>query len=277
MVGATWHMAKCGYFISPFWLLALFPGIVILTGVNLAGISGWDDFSHWVPNALYLFHNDGVPRLTMAAAHSVWPSYPYAIPFLTYLASLLAGGFLMQGGAMFNFLLLLAFAAMLARTKLPTPDAEPSGPFAGGTTLNVRTFGLTGLALLVTTLANPSFNASFTMTNEGDTSTMILVGGLGLLLWQLIDALRQKMSGVVRDFTVQIALTATALVLIKQVDFILLGLLVFAFLVVAWKNQILKRALLQLPFMLALPLILHLIWRHFVDVEMSGVGFQFYH
>ena len=141
MVGATWRTAKCGYFISPFWLLALFPGIVILTGVNLAGISGWDDFSHWVPNALYLFHNDGVPRLTMAAAHSVWPSYPYAIPFLTYLASLLAGGFLMQGGAMFNFLLLLAFAAMLARTKLPTPDAEPSGPFAGGTTLNVRTFG----------------------------------------------------------------------------------------------------------------------------------------
>jgi hypothetical protein len=165
MVGAMWRAAKCGYFVSPFWLLALFPGVVILTAINLAGISGWDDFSHWVPNALYVFHNDGVPSRAAPDLNSVWPSYPYALPFLTYLASQLAGGFLMQGGTMFNFLLLLAFAAMLAKTALPMANGELR---AQDGSLNLRTIGLTALALFVTTLANPSFNASFTMTNEGD-------------------------------------------------------------------------------------------------------------
>src|SRR5208283_3604422 len=188
MVGAIWHVAKRGYFIAPFWLLALFPGVVILAAINLAGISGWDDFSHWVPNALYLFHNDDVPSHAIPSHNSVWPSYPYAIPFLTYLASLLAGGFLMQGGAMFNFMLLLAFADMLAQTALPKCNAEPS---TRNTSLDLPTIGLTGLAFVLTTLANPSFNASFTITNEGDTSTMILVGVLGLLLWELIDTLKR--------------------------------------------------------------------------------------
>jgi hypothetical protein len=273
LVGAIWRAAKCGYFISPFWLLALFPGVIILTGINFAGISEWDDFSHWVPNALYLFHYDGVPSLTMPPPHSIWPSYPYAIPFLTYLASLLAAGFLMQGGAMFNFLLLLAFAALLARTKLPSTQRQSNDPLENGTPLNARTIGLAGLALLVTTLANPSFSPRFTMSSEGDTSTMILVGTLGLLLWQMIDALQQRLTRVINDLTVQIALTATALVLIKQVDFILFGLLVFAFLVVACKNKILKSAIIQLPFMLAPAFIARLIWQQYVDVEMGGAGF----
>ncbi len=272
MFGAIWRVATRGYFVAPYWLLALFPGVVILTAVNLAGISGWDDFSHWVPNAIYLFHNDGVPNPASPALNSALPSYPYAIPFLTYLASHVAGGFLMQGGAMFNFLLLLAFAPMLAQSTVPASVVQSGGPLEGGTPINLRTIGLTSLALFVTTLANPSFNASFTMTNEGDTSTMVLVGALGLLFWQLIDALHHKMSRSVKDLAAQIALTATALVLIKQVNFMLFGLLVFAFLVVARKNNVLKSALKQLPLMLAPALILHLIWQHYVDVNMGGGG-----
>jgi hypothetical protein len=264
MIVSLWRTVKYGYFSSPFWLLALFPGLVILTALNLLGLSGWDDFSHWVPNALYIFHYNGVPGLAMPATHSAWPSYPYAVPFITYLASNLAGGFLMQGAAMFNFLLLLAFAAMLVQTS---EKSEPE------TRINWRSVGLAALALLLVTLANPSFNASFTMTNEGDTSIMILVGALGLLLWQMIGALGLKSGSKARDIALQAALTAMALVLVKQVGVYLLGLLSFAFLVVAGKNKVLKSAMKNLPLILVPALVMHFVWQHYVDKSMGGMGF----
>jgi hypothetical protein len=272
MLGATGRALKRGYFLSPFWLLAIFPGLVVMTAINLGGISGWDDFSHWVPNALYLFHFDGLPSHAMPPAHSVWPDYPYAVPFITYLASHLAGGFLLQGGAMFNFLVLMAFAAMLAQTRfynlasLTTEETTRA--------LNWKPAGLTGLALFLVTLANPGFNASFTMTNEGDTATMILVGVLALLLTKAITALKQKTELKTRDPAFQIASIAAALVLVKPVGFVLLGLLIFAFLVVALKNGVLKQALRQLPLMLAPAILLHFIWQLYVNKEMGGIGFN---
>jgi hypothetical protein len=266
MLAATVRVARNGYFVSSFGLLALFPGLVLLTAINLFGISGWDDFSHWVPNALYVFQNNGVPGSGMPEPHSVWPSYPYAVPILTYLASQLAGGFLVQGGAMFNFVFLLTFAAMLAQTS-----AQSIGRLSAN---NNQTVIRMGLALLVTTLANPSFNASFTMTNEGDTSSMILVAALGLMLWHLIDAFCKGDRESMRDLTVQTTLSATAFVLIKQVDFILLGLLSFAFLVVAWKNNVFKSALARLALILIPACLMRFLWGHYVNTEMGGAGFQ---
>ena len=40
---------KRKYFIAPFWLLALFPGLFILVAVNIAGIAAWDDFGETPP------------------------------------------------------------------------------------------------------------------------------------------------------------------------------------------------------------------------------------
>lgn len=264
MLGTIFLAVKRGYFISSFWLLALFPGLVILTVINMSGIARWDDFSHWVPNALYLFQHDGLPSHAMPAPHSVLPSYPYALPFLTYLASQLANGFLVQGGAMINFLLLLAFAAILAEVRPPVVGTRP---------MNLRSVGLTGLTLLLVTLANPAFNASFTMTSQGDTSTMVLVGVLALLLWRMIDALQNKIGSDIKKLALQITLTGVAFILIKQVNIILLGLLIFAFLVVAWKNKILKPALKQLPLLLSFALLLHFVWRHYVNTELASAGF----
>jgi hypothetical protein len=256
-----------GYFNSPFWAATLFPGMVILTALNLSGISGWDDFSHWVPNALYVFFNNGVPGIGMPTAHSAWPSYPYAVPFVTYLASHLAGGFLMQGAAMFNFLLLLCFGAML--TEIHAPQQ-----FLSDKKITARLVGMTGLGLIVVTLANPGFNASFTMTNQGDTSIMVLVGALGLLFWRLVHALTINDRGRVNGIALQIVFTAMALVLVKQVGIYLLGLLCFAFLVVAVKNRVFKpRGFTWVIFLFVPALAMHLMWQHYVDHEMSNNGF----
>jgi len=252
------------YFASPFWGSVLFPGLPVLIAINVIGIAKWDDFSHWVPNALYLYQQNALPTSALPALHSAWPGYPYALPFLTYLASLLAGGFVMQGGAMFNFMFLLTFAGMLTEIY----------PAAAKTAFRER-IGLFGLAILTVTLANPSFNASFTMTSQGDTSTMVVVAALVLLLWRLLDDLLRNDGARTIQTIMSIALLNTLLVLIRQSNVALCGLLFVAFLICAWKNRLLGPALRRAPAMLLGAIALRLLWQHYVDTELAGNGFGF--
>jgi hypothetical protein len=251
------------YFNSPFWCLVAVPGLVILLAINILGIATWDDFSHWVPNALYVWQNDGVPSSGLPTSHSVWPGYPYAVPFLTYLASHLAGGFLVEGGAMLNFLLLLAFAAML--TEVRHPPFQEQG-------ISVISVGWLCFALLAVTFLNPNFNTSFTMTNQADTSTMVAVGALGLMFWNLIDALVHKDGAAKQKLFQQILFVSTLLVLVKQGNLALLGLLIIAFVVVSWKNKVLKEASALVLLVLLVAFLSRYIWQHHVDTELAGNG-----
>ena len=260
---AAIRAVKQKYFISPFWCLVVFPGLVILVAINILGIGRWDDFSHWVPNALYVWQNDGVPGKDLPISNSFWPGYPYAVPFLTYLASHLAGGFLVEGGAMVNFLMLLAFAAMLTEVRHP-PFRERR--------ISLISVGLLSFALLAVTLLNPSFNASFTMTNQGDTSTMVTVGALGLMFWNLIDALVRKDRVAKQELFLQILLVSTLLILIKQGNLALLGLLIIAFLVVSWKNKVFKEASVLVLIVFIAAFLFRYIWQHHVDTELAGNG-----
>src|SRR6478736_6198168 len=73
MLLAAIPAVKQKYFNSPFWCLVVVPGLVILVAINILGIGPWDDFSHWVPNALYVWQNDGVPGKDLPISHSWWP------------------------------------------------------------------------------------------------------------------------------------------------------------------------------------------------------------
>jgi hypothetical protein len=263
---STLFVIRSRYFVSPFWLAVVIAGIPVLLAINVTGIAKWDDFSHWVPNALYLYQHDALPTAAFPSMHSAWPGYPYALPFLTYLASLLAGGFLVQGGAMFNFLFLLTFAGMLV-------ELYPSRTKA---TITLQRVGLMGLALLLVTLANPNFNASFTMTSQGDTGTMVVVAALGLAFWRLLGELKSGERAATARLGTQIALLNALLVLIRQSNVALAGLLVIAFLICAWKNGALTPAVRRLPAMLIGAVVLRLLWQHYVDAELAGNGFSFH-
>lgn len=250
---------KQGYFKQPLWRLALYAGLPLLIAINMAGISKWDDFSHWVANALYLYHYNGVPSPSLPAPHSVWPGYPYALPFITALASILAVGFLVQGGAMFNALLLIVFAGLLAEQVFHQRSVSLAG---------------LGFIFLLLTLGDPFFNPSFVMTGQGDAPSMVVVGALALLLWQLIAALKDTNPTAIRQHSIFIALLNMLLVLIKQSDAELLALLHGGFLLVAWKNGVLKKASRCLPVLLGLALLLRFIWQYHLDAAMAGNGFS---
>ncbi|MDP9127836.1 MAG: hypothetical protein M3N08_06230, partial [Pseudomonadota bacterium] len=249
------------YFAAPFWLLALGPGLLILTAINIAGVAKWDDFAEWVPNALYLFQFDSLPGHASPAPASASPGYPYALPFLTYLASWLAGGFLMQGGAMVNFLLLLSFASLLAGLS-----KSPCRP------LGTSTIGLAALATLIVTLANPGFNSSFTITNQGDAATMVMTGALGILFWRLTNALREDDQSGCATLFVPLALSSMTLVLIKSTNVVLLVLLALGTLLNATKDKKLRPALLSVVAIILPAIIMHVVWTKYALTEIKGNG-----
>jgi hypothetical protein len=254
---------KRGYFAAPFWLTVPVLGGIVLTVINLSGIAKWDDFSHWVPNALYLYQHNAVPAADLPPPHSVWPGYPYALPFLTYLASQLAAGFILQGGAMFNFLMLIGFGGGLAALTALQPVK-----------FDRRNFSLLAVGMIAATLANPGFNASFTVTSQGDTGTMIVTGVLGLLFWRMITAMADGDRTATRSLQIEIALCSALLLLLKQGNIALLGLLTVGFLLMAAKNRQLGRAAENLPALLALAIGMRLLWDHYVARQLGGNGFQ---
>ncbi len=252
------------YFTLPILIVSLFPGLVILTAINAVGIGKWDDFSHWVPNALFVYAHDGVPSEALPSLHSAWPGYPYAVPFLTYLASHLAGGFLIQGGAMMNFLWLFIFAAALTELYPASPNQQTS---------RLKQAGFLAFALLTVTLLNPNFNASFTMTSQGDTATMVVIGMLGLQYWKLLEALKGQDKDNIKQLTLQIIGLGILIVLIKQSDFAVLGIVTFAFLIVGILNRQAKPAFAISALTLMVAFVVRCLWQHYVDRHISGNGF----
>ncbi|MFA5040542.1 MAG: hypothetical protein WC464_02780 [Bdellovibrionales bacterium] len=255
-------------FIASYWILAIFPGILVLAVINAVGLGGYafDDFSHWVPNALYVFQNNDVPSKEVPSLHSIYPGYPYALSYLIYLASLLVGGFLVQGGAMINFLLLFVFSIMLVETK-----EENEALYIRTHSIDKNILRVASLALLLTVFFNSSI-ATFGLTNQGDTGTMVLCGALGIMFWRVTEILRLNNNGETRKLSLSLALTAIAFVLIKEANFVLLLFLVFAFLFLSWRSCFLIPALTRLPLILLPALGLRVLWQFYANSEIGGGG-----
>ncbi len=255
---------KDKYFVTPFWLLAFSVGLIVLLAINLYGIGKWDDFSHWIPNAFYAYRFDGVPGKNLPPPHSAWPGYPYTVPFLTYLASRFAGGFVVTGGAMMSFLMLMVFAGLLLEIyQAPSRQSR----------ISLRSVGWAAFGLLAVTLLNPNFNASFTMTSQADASTMVVAAALGLFLWQYIDAVKGGDRAAQRNVFLGAMVLAVLLTLIKQVNIALLGLLLIGFVAAGWKNKILKPSLMMSMPVLVISMLLRCLWQYHVDTEIAGNGF----
>ncbi|MDD3370448.1 MAG: hypothetical protein PHE27_01345 [Alphaproteobacteria bacterium] len=257
MLFAFYSFVKSRAFVSPYWALAVPLGVFGMACINALGIGGYsyDDYSHWLPNALYVFQNADVPFKELPAIHSIYPGYPYALPFATYLASLLTGGFLIQGGSMFNFLLLLAFSGTLVeKAGLKKPS---------------RALSLIAVAFMAALFISSTVS-TFGMTNQGDSGTMTLAAILSLLMFRLQESLRVSDSAAAREQCRRMMPMAVAFVLVKQSNLIFLAILIVSFLAIALKNGLLKKAVPRLALAFLPAAAFALLWKMYASAEISG-------
>lgn len=186
------------------------PLLAILLSIRT---TGYDDFSFWAPNLVALCLTGHFPVAAHPLAASFMPAYPRGVALTGYATWLLgpapspAGIIrLLATGPWWNILVMLAASAALANNL-----AARLG--------NGRTwFGIAALAILLQTFLNPGFISKMTLTNMGDAATGSGLAMLAALLFELPQAQSR------RRVVTEMALTAAAVVFIRQDNLALLGI-----------------------------------------------------
>lgn len=175
--------------------LLFLPALVVACSVPL---DEWDSFSHWGPNAAWLWRHDTLPTPGLPLPPSSHPEYPYVFPFLLYALGLIRGAWVDNAGAIVNALLLVPAAGALAAASAAF-DARR---------LEARPWRYAAWGALLALPLMPWIMRSTAMAAYADTlvavSTMLAL----IALWRWLESCRgtRKASG----FTVALMLVALA-------------------------------------------------------------------
>jgi len=247
---------------SGFWrALVLSVPLLLIASARMA--SEWDEFSHWLPTARYMFEDQQFPFGGREISGGHFPGYPYTWLFLVYMADMLAGQLVEAAGSVLNILLLLLFGVGAVRMWCeamgrPMPDTGR--------------LGWTGalLAVLAATLLNPTFVQKVILTTYADASTAAAVGIGTVLAYFILDSLTRDDGGRARTLAWQLGLTLAVLINIKQSNLVLVVMLLGGAGLVALRDPAIRLAsyMRLLPVMLVPAIIIYGIWRYHVAVNL---------
>lgn len=239
---------------------ALFPAVA--SAMSPAAV---DSFSHWLPNAVYLFEFDHFPRQGMMSEASSYPGFPYGFALVTYAAGEITGQFAENTGILFNAILLILFATLLGRMIALSSFDDPSGRFpAVG-------WGAAALSIVLASFASPVFVRKVVFTAYPDAATAVVVAYLGVAGWMFLNALAEggKRTGAL---ALQCGLLGALLINLKQANLVLFACVFGGMLLVAIRDRRISLAgfLSWTPVLFLPGLILYGGWRLFVEAEALG-------
>lgn len=220
----------------------------------------WDDFWNWLPSAAYAYWHDSLPWPDLPPSLSIFPGYPQAMPLMISATSFVGGGFLETAGPIINASLLAgssalfaeALAAALVRHRRLQATEMPPVLIAG--------------AVAITTLCNPGLDGGVVLSSYADCGTMVAVGALGLLGVEILARLSAPDAVAVEGLAWRFGCVGAMLVNFKQANPVLLVLVTAGLILVTLRVPALRtrRALLQLPRMLAPAIFVIASWRWYV-------------
>jgi hypothetical protein len=161
------------------WIaLALVSPILIVAAGHPPAV--WDDFWNWLPSAGYAYWHNSLPWPGREPWLSIFPGYPQGMPLMIAAASFLGGRFLEGAGPVINVLLLAGGSAVLAEALAAALVRR--GHLQGKELPVVLVAG----AVAVTTLFNPGLDGGVLLSSYADCGTMVAVGALGLLGYNVV-------------------------------------------------------------------------------------------
>ena len=232
-------------------------------------ISQWDEFTHWIPNARYLYTYDSLPGPGKPEPTSNLPGYPHTLAFVIYLVSKVTGGLAENASAIFTVVLLALFSVTLGRVAKQTAN-EDQGPKIG--------WSFCAIGALAITVLNPTFVPKIVFTAYADTPTMVLIGMLTVLMWRILNALAgTEKHCSAGPLSWSFGLVAMAAVGTKQPNIVLCCLITLAGLVVVLKDpKISLRSYLRLLPAIILPsMVIYFAWQLHIDYNHVDGEFNF--
>lgn len=251
IVAAVLVYRRDGYFIggdTGRMIVLGLPMVIMITGLVPAQ---WDEFTNWLPKAMFMLDHDTFPRSGGPKSHSLLPGYPNALPLMIYLPSRLSGLYVENAGALFNLFLHLAFGLVIARLiraaarsgRADAPWAMTSAPLG---------WGYCALGALATTALNPAFVPKIVFTSYADAGTAMTLGAGAVLGWYMICALAEDDGRGTNRLAWQLGVVLAAMISLKQVNIVLLVALVAGLSLVALRDPLIKLRAFWRPMALAL-------------------------
>jgi len=245
-------------------LILAIPFLLLVTAMRA---SQWDEFSHWLPNAQFIFQYNAFPNLDLPKSPSALPAYPYGLPLITYLTSQLAGNFVENTSAIFNLLLLFCHAVIISH--IITAAIKNKRLITHG-------WGLLAFCMLGTTILSTTFVQKIVLTSYADSTTSVTLAVIAVLIWKILNNLATKSQTqetitTTRAYALQGGLIIAAFVFLKQPNIVILVLLFAGFVVTVIRDPAIRLFdFLRLWPRLLLPgIIVYLAWRFHVSQHLS--------
>jgi hypothetical protein len=257
----VWHRER--WRSVPDWTRIAVIGLPLLLITSAMQPSQWDEFSQWLWSARYLLDIDRFPAVGLPPSVESFPAYPKAMAFAIYLPSRMAGFYVENSGALFNILVLLSVALLVARMA-----SLGAGTAAGSFTWP----GLAG-AFLATLVFPPFVVPKITLTAYAEVGTAASVAFAAVAAWRAILALAEGRDGEARALAFQMGLAATVLVSLKQANLVLFVMVMLGVVVAGLRTPgvSLGRLAALLAGSAALPVAVYVAWRLHVAGDPSAV------
>lgn len=245
------------------------PMLLLVSG---AGPSQWDEFSQWLPNAYYLAEFDAFPgEGYVRDGSSAYPAYPYALPLVTYAASLFVEGIVEHAGAYFNLVTLIALVPLYLGVVADGLGRDR----AWLKQWQIAAFGFLGVTVLSTT-----FVQKLLLTHYADAPSSAVLAVIGILLWRLLNAAADASDDARRKgwaIAGQVGAVGAALLFLKQTNLMLFVFLIGGAMLVAMRDPDI-RVRRFLPYLVAVILpgaVLVVLWKVHAMTYLAGGDFSF--
>lgn len=221
--------------------------------------SGFDEYSHWLPNILYLDRYNHFPALHGPEPVSIRPGYPYGLAFIALAVSRLTGTLAETAIINWNALLNLALASMACELLAICSDV-------------MRRWRLAAIALLGCGVLSPVFVPKLYLSNYGDAicgqvagimAAVILLQGVLLQRWQ---------TGLRLGFVL------AALVSIRQDAFSIAAILMIAWgILQLWQSRARPPVQALAGFLCAFiaPILIWWLWQRYQTVQIGNGAAEF--
>ncbi len=237
----------------------LLLALPLLAGVESMSASGWDDYSHWLPNLAYLSLHGHFPTLAVPAA-SDHAAYPYGLALPGFAVFLMRGRVAEDAALIWNVLGMLAGGACIAavlEARLPRTRATA--------------WAVAAIGVLLGGLACPSFVPKIALSNMADSPSGSV---LAVLVSLVFDWWREPDRRARDRIAITLGCCGVALVNLRQSNFalLLLGLIGLA-LAVALARRRPSGGLAALALGVPPPLLAWALWNRYSGAEIPGGAF----
>ncbi len=245
------------------WKIALLASPLLLLVSAMIG-SQWDEFSDWLISPRLMLETNAFPTSEDSHRSGTLAAYPFGWHYVSYLASLLAGRFLENAGALVNVLMLLTFSLVSIRLIRTGLNQDPHNLNPG--------WVLCAIGGLSTTLLNTTFVQKVVLTSYADVATSTLTG-LGVVIgWYMLEALAEGRHKEAMHNAFQIGLLMMLLINLKQSTVVMFVIVVAAILLAGLRdsridNRQLPAALLR---MIVPAIVIFVSWRYYVGQELDA-------